>query len=74
MFAKQTTTTRRRRAIRRIPTTYMCQACGESFDTCNNTPDCNVCYSTGENNLIVLYLENDLERSEWLDLIDFSAG
>lgn len=71
MYAKES---RKRTVVRRIPTTYLCQVCGETFNSCINCPDCNFCFSTGKSNLIVLYMENDFERAEWLDLVDFSAG
>jgi hypothetical protein len=56
------------------PVRYQCQCCDEVFNITVGDPTCPYCSSTGRNNLIVLYIEDDVERAEWLELIDFSAG
>jgi len=57
-----------------LPIRYQCQGCAEIFNTFNIEPTCPHCFCSGRSNLIVLYLEDDVERTQWLELVEFSAG
>lgn len=57
-----------------LPVRYQCQSCAEIFSTFNIEPTCPYCFCSGCTNLIVLYLEDDVDKTQLLDLIDFSAG
>lgn len=56
------------------PVRYICQTCNEVFNNWNHAPNCPICLSSDMSNLVVLYLEDDFERTEWLELIEFTAG
>lgn len=57
-----------------LPISYQCQNCDRHFRARDNARRCPHCGSTDRSNLVVLYLEEDSERAEWLELVDFSAG
>lgn len=59
---------------RRIPVRYQCQDCEEFFTARASAQACPSCGSHDKSNLIVLHMEDDIETTEWLELVDFSAG
>lgn len=59
---------------RRIPVRYQCQDCEVFFSAKANAQHCPSCFSQDRSNLIILHMEDDIETTEWLELIDFSAG
>lgn len=59
---------------RRIPVRYQCQDCEEFFSAKASAQHCPSCFSQDRSNLIILHMEDDIETTEWLELIDFSAG
>lgn len=70
MYAKKKTTL----LSNGLPVRYQCQGCAEIFHSLIIEPTCPYCEVSGRNNLITMYLEDDVDRTQWLDLIDFSAG
>ena len=65
---------RAKTAERGLPVLYQCQDCQESFSATDRAQHCPYCLSENRSNLLILHLEEDEERAEWLDLVDFSAG
>lgn len=59
---------------KRIPVRYQCQECDDIFFARVAAHQCPSCFSSEKSNLIILYMENDSEQTEWLELVDFSAG
>lgn len=59
---------------RRHSVIYQCQCCEERFDARDIAQICPACFSTDRSNLVILHMEEDEERAEWLALVDFSAG
>jgi Zn finger protein HypA/HybF involved in hydrogenase expression len=53
---------------------YECLNCENTFVRTNNTACCPVCLSQNRSNLVIIHMEEDAERAEWLELVDFSAG
>jgi predicted Zn-ribbon and HTH transcriptional regulator len=54
--------------------TQQCQDCDGFVRGLDIAEECPDCRSTEAGNLVVLYMEEDSDRSEWLQLVDFSAG
>ena len=57
-----------------LPVGYQCQDCEEFFSERDSEVHCPNCYSKDRSNLIILHMEDDQDRVEWLELIDFAAG
>ncbi|MBX9670759.1 MAG: hypothetical protein K2X93_24370 [Candidatus Obscuribacterales bacterium] len=57
-----------------LPIKYQCEDCEETFHARDGAKHCPFCYSMEKSNLIILHMEEDAERVEWLELVDFSAG
>ncbi len=57
-----------------LPILYECQACEQEFWTRELTQHCPECLSTDKTNLVVLHLEEDSDRAEWLQFVDVPAG
>lgn len=59
---------------RLYPITQQCQECDELFSGSEVAEECPECHAGETDNLIVLHMEEDSDRREWLQLVDFSAG
>lgn len=57
-----------------LPVSYQCQDCEEFFSAKDGAAECPACLSMDRSNLVVLHMEDDLDRIEWLELVDFAAG
>lgn len=53
---------------------YQCLDCEEIFHALEKAQACPACQSKSRSNLVIIHMEDDAERSEWLSLIEFSAG
>lgn len=53
---------------------FQCQECEESFRASDTAKHCPYCFSTDRSNLVILHLEEDEERAQYLELVDFAAG
>lgn len=61
-------------ARRNPPILFQCQNCEEHFSATDSARNCPYCLSSERSNLVILHMEEDEQRSEWLELVDFSAG
>lgn len=57
-----------------LPVKYQCQDCEELFSAEDRADKCPNCFSMDRGNLVILHMEDDQDRIEWLELVDFSAG
>ena len=57
-----------------LPVKYQCQDCEEFFSVDDHAAKCPNCFAMHRSNLIILHMEDDQDRIEWLELVDFSAG
>lgn len=57
-----------------LPIKYQCQGCEEFFSARDSAAKCPNCFSMDRSNLVILHMEDDQDRIEWLELVDFSAG
>lgn len=69
MYAKSSIKPKKNR-----PIGYQCQDCEEFFSAKERAVHCPSCFSRDRSNLIILHMEDDHDRVEWLELVDFSAG
>ena len=53
---------------------FYCQECEASFKATDTARHCPYCESKERDNLVILHLEENEERAQYLQLIDFSAG
>lgn len=57
-----------------LPIMYQCQNCEDMFAVRDSASHCPYCFSNDRTNLIILHMEEDNDRAEWLDMIEYSAG
>lgn len=53
---------------------FYCQECEENFTAKDSAKHCPYCNSQERNNLVILHLEENEERAQYLQMVDFSAG
>ena len=58
----------------KLPLLYQCQACEQTFWARDIVFRCPQCSSVDRRNLIILHMDEDAEQSEWLSLLDLTAG
>jgi hypothetical protein len=57
-----------------LPLMYLCQICEISFGAQDSAQSCPECFSTDRSSLVILHMEEDQARAEWLELVDVCAG
>jgi len=57
-----------------LPVGYQCQDCDVFFSAKDSAAKCPNCFSIDRSNLVILHMEDDQDRIEWLELVDFAAG
>lgn len=58
----------------KLPILYQCQACERTFWSKDLVYHCPQCSSADKRNLVILHMDEDAEQSEWLSLLDLTAG